>query len=39
MCYKIEEDDTYFLLDGEWIHEMFLDVILGMREEICYEAD
>ena len=37
MCYKTEEEDTYFLVQGEWVHEMFLDVVLGMKEESNYE--
>lgn len=33
MCYRLEGDTTYFLIDGEWIHEMFLDFVLGFNED------
>lgn len=32
MCYKFEDEEAYFLIDGEWVHEMYLDVVLGMKE-------
>ena len=32
MCYKLEGDEAYFLINGEWVHEMYLDVVLGMKE-------
>lgn len=33
MCYRLDGEDTYFLVDGEWVHEMFLDFVLGINEE------
>jgi hypothetical protein len=33
VCYKVEDEETFFLVEGEWIHEMFLDFILGIEEE------
>jgi hypothetical protein len=37
MCYRLEGDVAYFLIDGQWIHEMFIDFILSEKGERHYE--
>jgi hypothetical protein len=34
MIHKLEEDGAYFLVEGTWLHECFLDFIITFKEEL-----